>query len=132
MLLARSYSHHSLLSAVPQIPALVADAKVKSYTSIALTDEDSGSGLIDFYDSCKKNEIGFCPSATLRIPNLFATVDSSSFGSNKQFSKICILSQSNDGYKNLVKLISTTTLREMSQNRTSILKIFCKIKIFLF
>jgi DNA polymerase III alpha subunit len=46
MILARSYSHHSLLSAVPQIPALVADAKLKGYTSIALTDEDTGSGFL--------------------------------------------------------------------------------------
>jgi DNA polymerase III subunit alpha len=112
MFLVRSYSHHSLLSAVPQVPALVADAKSKGYSFMALTDEDTGSGLIDFYDSCKKNEIGFCPAATLRISNLFATVDSSTFGSNKQFSKIAILSQSNIGYKNLVKLISTARVQK--------------------
>ena len=108
MFLARSYSHHSLLSAVPQIPALVADAKLKGYTSIALTDEDTGSGLIDFYDACQKEGLGFCPGTTLRINNVFSTVDSSnnSFGNAKNCSKVCILSQNNDGYKSILKLIS--------------------------
>jgi DNA polymerase III subunit alpha len=108
MFLARSYSHHSLLSAVPQIPALVADAKLKGYSSIALTDEDTGSGLIDFYDACQKEGLGFCPGATLRINNVFSSVDSSnnSFGRAKNHSKICILSQNNDGYKSILKLIS--------------------------
>ena len=108
MFLARSYSHHSLLSAVPQIPALVADAKLKGYTSIALTDEDTGSGLIDFYDACQKEGLGFCPGTTLRINNVFSTVDSSnnSFGSAKNCSKACILSQNNNGYKSILKLIS--------------------------
>ena len=106
MILARSYCHHSLLSAVAQIPALVQDAKQKGYSFVALTDEDTGSGLIDFYDSCKKYDVGFCPGSTLRVPNQFTNVDSSSFGSNKQFSKIAILSRTNTGYKNLVKLIS--------------------------
>jgi DNA polymerase III subunit alpha len=109
MILARSYSHHSLLSAVPQIPALVADAKLKGYTSIALTDEDTGSGLIDFYDSCQKEGLGFCPGVTLRINNVFSSVDSSnnSFGQGKIHSKLSLLSQNNYGYKSLLKLIST-------------------------
>jgi DNA polymerase III subunit alpha len=108
MFLARSYSHHSLLSAVPQIPALVTDAKLKGYTSIALTDEDTGSGLIDFYDSCQKEGLGFCPGTTLRISNFFSTVDSSSsnFGRSKNFSKIAILSQNNSGYKSILRLVS--------------------------
>jgi DNA polymerase III subunit alpha len=108
MFLARSYSHHSLLSAVPQIPALVADAKLKGYTSIALADEDTGSGLIDFYDACQKEGLGFCPGATLRINNIFSSVDStnSSFGRAKNHSKISILSQNNEGYKSILKLIS--------------------------
>ena len=112
MLLPRSYSHHSLLSAIPQIPALVGYAKTQGWSFIALSDEDTGSGLIDFYDACKKEKIGFCPSSTLRIPNLFSTVDASSFGSTKVFSKVAILSKSNAGYKNLVQLISVAKTKK--------------------
>jgi DNA polymerase III subunit alpha len=106
MFLPRSYSHHSLLSAIPQLPALTNYAKKQGYTFIALTDEDTGSGLIDFYDACKKSEIGFCPGSTFRIGNLLNTVDTTSFGGGKVYSKISILSKNNQGYKNLVKLIS--------------------------
>jgi DNA polymerase III subunit alpha len=118
MFLARSYSHHSLLSAVPQIPALVADAKLKGYSSICLADEDTGSGLIDFYDACQKEGLGFCPGATLRINNLFSTVDStnSSFGLAKNHSKIAILSQDIQGYKSILKLVSVArTQKEEGQ-----------------
>jgi DNA polymerase III subunit alpha len=105
MFLPSIFSHHSLLSAIPQIPALVADAKSKGYTAVAMTDEDTGSGLIDFYDSCKKNEVKFCPAVSLRVPNLFSVVDSS-FGQGKNYSKLCILSQNLDGYKHILELIS--------------------------
>jgi DNA polymerase III subunit alpha len=106
MLLPRSYSHHSLLSAIPQVPALVKAAKAKGYTFVALTDEDTGSGMIDLYDSCKKEEMGYCPASVLRIPNVFATTDSSNIGSSKNYSKVAIIAQNFEGYKNLVELIS--------------------------
>ena len=70
MLLARSYSHHSLLSAVPKIAELISDAKNKGYTAIALTDEDTGSSLIEFYDECKKQDIKAVLGSTLRITNV--------------------------------------------------------------
>ncbi len=104
MLLARSYSHHSLLSAIPQIPALVEDAKNKGFTTIALADEDTGSGLIEFYDACKKFEVEFCPSSTLRVKNI--GTGEGQFNRSKEFSKVAILCQNNNGYKNLLELIS--------------------------
>ncbi len=124
MFLPRSYSHHSLLSAIPQLPALASKAKELGYTYIALSDEDTGSGLIDFYDACKKNEMGFCPASTLRIGNLMATVDSSSFGGGKVYSKICILSQSNLGYKHLVRLISKARVERDSPKAHLLLEDF--------
>jgi len=104
MLLARSYSHHSLLSALPQIPLLVKKAKEKGYTSIALTDEDTGSSLIEFYDECKKQEINPILGVTLRIPNI--SLESSGFSSNSEYSKIAILAKNEMGYKALLRLIS--------------------------
>ena len=111
MLLARSYSHHSLLSALPQIPDLIQDAKAKGYTSIALTDEDSGSGLIEFYEECKKHQINPILGATLRIHNL--SKEERSFGSDKSFSKLVVLAKNEVGYKSLLELISVArTIQE--------------------
>jgi len=104
MLLCRSYSHHSLLSALPQIPTLIKKAKEKGYTSIALTDEDTGSSLIEFYDECKKQEINPILGSTLRIPNL--SLEGSGFSGNSEYSKISILAKNEAGYKSLIRLIS--------------------------
>jgi len=108
MLLARAYSHHSLLSAVPKIPDLVKTAKAKGYTTVALTDEDTGSGLIEFYQVCKQEGINPAVGATLRIANV--TTDSSSFGRTKGFSKIAIIAKNNQGYVHLIKLITTARI----------------------
>ncbi|MEM1311851.1 MAG: DNA polymerase III subunit alpha [Patescibacteria group bacterium] len=104
MLLSRSYSHHSLLSAVPQIKKLVKDAKAKGYTSIALTDEETGSGLVEFYSACKANDIKPVLGVTLKIPNISDSQDT--FGKNKNFSKITVLAKDITGYKALLKLIT--------------------------
>ena len=85
MFLARSFSHHSLLSSLPQILPLIQNAKEKGYTCIAITDEDTGSGLIEFYDACKKEGIKPVLGATLRIPN--QSKENKVFGRNKSFSK---------------------------------------------
>lgn len=111
MLLVRSYSHYSLLSAVPQIPALIKSAKAKGYTSIALTDEDSGAGFVEFYEVCKKNDIKPVLGATLRTPNI--SNHESSFGKVKSLSKIAILAKNITGYKSLLSAITTArTIRE--------------------
>lgn len=104
MLLARSFSHHSLLSAVPKIPALAQNAKDKGYTSLALTDENSGSAFVEFYEYCKSHDIKPILGVTTSLPNLSKNSDSS-FG-NSEFSKIALLAKSEKGYRQLLELIS--------------------------
>jgi DNA polymerase III subunit alpha len=112
MFLARSYSHYSLLSAVVKVPALINDAKNKGYTSIALCDEDTTCGLVDFYDSCTKNEIKPVLGVTLRISNLLN--ENNSFGRHQGFGKVAILAKNNTGYKQLLEL--TTIARTQKEN----------------
>lgn len=104
MFLPRSYSHHSLLSAIPQIPKLVKDAKQKGYTTLALTDEDSGSGLIEFYNECLKEKINPVLGCSLNILNLV----NNSHGENSggSFSKIAILAKNQQGYQSLLRFIT--------------------------
>lgn len=104
MFLIRSYSHHSLLSSVPQIPNLISEAKKRGYTTLALTDEDTGSGFIEFYDKCKVEGINPCLGSTLRVPNLFKS--GQSFGRVKDFSKVAVLAKDESGYRSLLRLIS--------------------------
>ena len=103
MLLARSYSHFSLLSAVPKIPALIQDAKNKGYKAIALTDEDTTSGLVEFYDACLKQEIKPILGVTLRIAT---TLEQSGFQRHAGFSKIALLAKNEPGYKNILELVT--------------------------
>jgi len=105
MFLARSYSHNSLLSAVPKIPALIESAKQKGYSTIALTDEETGSGFVEFYKYLKtQTDIKGTVGVTLKIPNL--TSNQNTFGRNKQFSKVALIAKNDQGYKDLLQLIT--------------------------
>jgi DNA polymerase III subunit alpha len=96
MLLPRSYSHFSLLQAVPKVQALVDDAKQKGYTSIALTDTDTTSQIIEFIDACYSAEIKYIPGTTLAIkPLLLEQVELNS-------NRIALLAKNEAGYKDLL------------------------------
>ncbi len=101
MLLLRSYSHFSLLSAIPKVPALIARAKELGYSTVALTDEDTTAGLINFYDSCLKEGVKPILGTTLNIKNL-----SSSYGRTAGFSKVVLLARSYIGYQQILRLVT--------------------------
>lgn len=103
MFLARSYSHYSLLSAIPKIEKLVKSAKEKGYKTLSLCDEDTTSGLVEFFETCQKHEVKPVLGSTLRIENI--TKDKT-LGSQKNYSKIAILAKNNLGYKRLLELVS--------------------------
>lgn len=48
------YSAYSLLMSTASVEQLVADAKVKGYPAIALTDRNVMYGTAEFYNECKK------------------------------------------------------------------------------
>ncbi|NJL97067.1 PHP domain-containing protein [Candidatus Gracilibacteria bacterium] len=101
--MVRSYSHHSLLSAVPKIPALVDDAIAKGYTTIALTDEGTSSSFVEFYDYCQDKEIKPALGFTIDTPNLF---EQNQIIKNQKLSKIALIAKNKNGYHNLLELIS--------------------------
>lgn len=98
MLLARAYSHHSLLSALPKVEALVKDAKQKGYTTIALTDEETGAGFVEFYDLSRSEQVKPALGTTLNILNVL--------DKDKSFSKIAVLAKNKQGYLKLLELIT--------------------------
>lgn len=112
MILPRAYSHHSLLSAVPKIPTLIESAKQAGYSTVALTDEDTGSGFVEFYDECKKADIKGTLGVVLRVSNISS--EQSGFGKNKQFSKIALLAKNSSGYKDIIQLITIARTKRQS------------------
>ncbi len=103
MFLARSYSHYSLLSAVPKIEKLILKSKEKGYTTIALCDEDTTSGLVEFWETCQKHEVKPVLGSTLRMENVSL---SKSIGSSRGFSKIALLAKNKAGYHRLLELVT--------------------------
>lgn len=114
MLLIRSYSHYSLLSAVPKFPDLITNALSKGYTTIGMSDEDTGAGFVDFYESCKKLTAKGTVGTTLKIPN-FSKLNNS-FGKSKGFSKLGLLAKNNEGYKQLCKIVSIALVERENPN----------------
>ena len=52
-----THSHYSLLDGLPKIDELVAEAKKRGFTALALTDHSNLYGAIEFYKACTKENI---------------------------------------------------------------------------
>ena len=52
-----THSHYSLLNALPKLKELVKAAKDQGMPALALTDAGNMYGVIEFYQTCKKNGI---------------------------------------------------------------------------
>ncbi len=110
MFLPRSYTHYSLLSAVPKIPALVDDAMAKGYSSVAITDEASGSGFPEFIDYAKEKEVNAVTGFTIKIPNI--SESQGAYGKREAFSVMAVLAKDEQGYKDLMELISIARVEQ--------------------
>ena len=99
MLLARSYSHYSLLKAVPKVPALVEAAKKAGYTTMSLTDLDTAANMIDFEDACEQNEVKYAPGADLHITPITKLND-------VEHKRIALIATSEKGYKHILYAVT--------------------------
>ena len=105
------HSHFSLLNGVPKIKKMVADAKKKGYTRIALTDNGNLYGAIEFYKACKtegiKPVIGVSvyldPSATCHP-------------------RLILIAKNNIGYTNLLYIVSDSNLAPAPSSRPVVRK----------
>ena len=88
---------YSILESLNHIPKLVAKAKELGYTSLAITDTNNMFGVMEFYLECKKNDIKPIIGIELQIND----------------SKILLYAKNKDGYKNLIKLSTLISDREL-------------------
>ncbi len=103
-----THSHYSLLEALPKIPDLVARAKKHGMEALALTDSGNLYGAIEFYKECKDADIKPIIGVDAYIAprtrhDKEARVDASR-------TRLVLLVENMQGYKNLLKLVSLSYL----------------------
>ena len=90
MLALQVKTSYSLLSSLCKIEDLVKKAKEYGYTSLAITDENNLYGVMPFYETCLKYNIKPIIGVELSLEN----------------KKILLYARNNKGYKNIIKLVS--------------------------
>ena len=89
---------YSLLESLNDIPKLINYAKELGYQSLAITDTDNMFGVMEFYQECQKNGIKPIIGIELSLEN----------------SKILLYALNNLGYKNLIKLSTIRSERNLT------------------
>lgn len=92
------HSEYSFVDGSIRIPALIDTAKKFGHTHIALTDHSNMHGAIEFYFKAK--EAGL-------VPILGCEIYVSDLASGKKVHQLLLLAQNTQGYKNLLKIVSS-------------------------
>ena len=102
------HSEYSLLDGANRIKDLPVRAKELGMNAMAITDHGVMYGVIDFYKACKKEgikpiigcEVYVAPRSRFdKEPNI-----------DNDYSHLILLAKNNEGYKNLIKLVSQSFL----------------------
>jgi len=97
------HTEYSLLDGLTKIKNLVNTVKEMGMNSIAITDHGTMYGAIEFYKACKKAEIKpIIGCETYMAPN--GRLDKSA--NNRRNQHLILLAKDQQGYKNLMKIVS--------------------------
>lgn len=99
------HTEYSLLDGSSKIKELAARAKELGMDSIAITDHGVMYGVIDFYRACK--DIGIKPILGCEVyvaPG--SRFDREASSSDDRYNHLVLLAENNEGYSNLMKLVS--------------------------
>ncbi|MGB8815745.1 MAG: DNA polymerase III subunit alpha [Minisyncoccia bacterium] len=99
-----THSHYSLLNALPKIPELIKQAKKFEMSALALTDAGNMYGAIEFYQSCKKNDVKPIIGVDFYVANR-GRFDKQG-GIDNRRTRLVLIAKNNNGYKNLIKLVT--------------------------
>lgn len=103
-----THSHYSLLNALPKIPDLIARAKEYKMPALALTDNGNLYGAIEFYQKCL--EAGIKPIIGVDFYVAARTRHDKETRIDNQRHRLILLAKNNNGYKNLIKLVTYSHL----------------------
>jgi len=103
-----THSHYSLLTALPKIDDLVAEAKKHGMKALALTDNGNLYGAIEFYKACEKNQI----KAIIGVDFFVAIRGRKDMqaGIDNKRSRLVLLAINDIGYHNLIQLVTLSHL----------------------
>ncbi len=99
-----THSHYSLLTALPKIKDLVKTAKENGMQALALTDDGNMYGTIEFYKTCKAEEIK--PIIGVDFYVTTRTRHDKQTGIDNRRTRLIMLAKNDLGYKNLMKLVT--------------------------
>lgn len=103
-----THSHFSLLDGLSKIPDLVAKAKEHGMSALGLTDHGNLHGAIQFYKACKAADIK--PIIGCEVYIAERTRFDKQAGIDDRRYHLTLLARNNQGYKNLLKLVSRAAL----------------------
>ena len=99
-----AHSHYSFLEALPKVDELVETAKKQGMEAVALTDSGNMHGAIEFYKAAKAAGV----KPIIGVDTYVAP--RTRFDKDRAFdlkrSRIVLLAENNDGYQNLLKLVT--------------------------
>ena len=99
-----THSHYSLLNALPKIPELVQAVKEDGGTALALTDDGNLYAAIEFYKQCREHDIK--PIIGVDFFVATRTRHDKVSGLDNRRSRLVLLAENYQGYRNLLKLVS--------------------------
>ena len=98
------HSEYSLLDGACRIKNMAKKAKEMGQTALAITDHGVMYGVIDFYRACNKE--GIKPVIGCEVYVAPRTRFDKTFDFDKEYYHMVLLCENNEGYENLIKLVS--------------------------
>ncbi len=99
-----THTQYSLLDGAAKIPELVAYAKQLGMPALAITDHGVMYGVIEFYRECLSQ--GIKPIIGCEVYITSGSRFDKSLGSRDKLHHLILLAENNEGYQNLMKLVS--------------------------
>ena len=103
-----THSHYSLLDGLSKIDQLVKKVKEAGMDSLAITDHGNLYGAIEFYQYAKKN--GIKPIIGCEVYICDDRFDKNPNADNRNYYHLVLLAKNNEGYQNLIKLVTISNL----------------------
>jgi DNA polymerase-3 subunit alpha len=105
-----THSHYSFLQALPKVEELVEKAKKEGMNAVALTDNANMHGAIEFFKEGQKEGV----KPILGVDAYLAARSRFDRERTDRRSKIVLLAENNEGYENLLALITASFMEGLS------------------
>jgi DNA polymerase III subunit alpha len=103
-----NHSEYSLLDGLQKAKNIAAHVKDQGMNAVAITDHGSMYGVIKFYQACK--DAGIKPIIGCEVYIAKRSHTDKEAGVDKDYNHLILLAKNNEGYKNLMRLVSISYL----------------------